>query len=157
MRSLLEYFQKKWFQWEWNDICLHFTIGSLWRTEFVMQSQARDNHRWHHRHWVFEIIWTLKGHNFYTASYLTAKNPAIAKSMSSNFASQCGFCTPGMATKIFQHQSNRKSLKIRKCSNPTNAIQDNLCRCTGYRPILQACKDCDVIDIEDLGWFSNLC
>ena len=101
------------------------------------------------------ICWTLKGHDFFTASYLTEKNPTIAKSMSSNFASQCGFCTPGMATKIYQHQSNRKSLKIGKCSNPSIAIQDNLCRCTGYRPILQACKDCEVIDIEDLGLFSN--
>ena len=106
------------------------------------------------------IIWSSyaelkKGHNFITASYLTEKNPAIVKSMSSNFASQCGFCSPGMATKIYQHQSHRKSLKIGKCSNSSNAIKDNLCRCTGYRPILQACKDCEVIDIEDLGWFSN--
>ena len=150
--SYFECFQKNWVKWNWSTICLYFAIGSLWRTEFLIRYQAHD---------ITEIeclrsfCWTLKGHDFFTASYLTERNPTIAKSMSSNFASQCGFCTPGMATKIYQHQSNRKSLKIGKCSNPSIAIQDNLCRCTGYRPILQACKDCEVIDIEDLGLFSN--
>lgn len=107
------------------------------------------------------------GYQFYTAAYLTEKNPDIAKSMSSNFASQCGFCSPGMATKIYQKaiRNKNKVLKIKSSKEPSDddyeaeeTIKDNLCRCTGYRPILQACKDAcqkyaTCVDIEDIGNF----
>ena len=110
------------------------------------------------------------GYRFYTAAYLTEKNPDIAKAMSSNFASQCGFCSPGMATKIYQKAvKNKKAMKIKTPKESTTTedceaeetIKDNLCRCTGYRPILQACKDAcqqyaTCIDIEDIGIFPNL-
>ncbi|KAL3677005.1 hypothetical protein R1sor_026953 [Riccia sorocarpa] len=74
-------------------------------------------------------------------------------------ATQCGFCTPGMAVSI--------AASLRKCSRKTqhggtigqptsveteNFISGNLCRCTGYRPILDACKSFAAdVDIEDLG------
>ena len=108
------------------------------------------------------------GYRFYTAAYLTEKNPDIAKAMSSNFASQCGFCSPGMATKIYHKavKNKKKALKIKASKEPSESygdeveetIKDNLCRCTGYRPILQACKDAcqeyaTCIDIEDIGNF----
>ena len=89
--------------------------------------------------------------------------------MSSNFASQCGFCSPGMATKIYHKaMRNKKALKIKGSKEPSDAdfeaeetIKDNLCRCTGYRPILQACKDAcqkyaTCVDIEDIGNFSEI-
>ena len=109
------------------------------------------------------------GYRFYTAAYLTEKNPDIAKAMSSNFASQCGFCSPGMATKIYQKAvKNKKAMKIKTSKEfsttedceAEETIKDNLCRCTGYRPILQACKDAcqqyaTCADIEDIGIFSN--
>ena len=50
--------------------------------------------------------------------------------------SQCGFCTPGIAMSLFaQHEAGPTSLDA-------GAIEDqlagNLCRCTGYRPIVDA-------------------
>ncbi|KAI1237061.1 hypothetical protein IHE44_0014316 [Lamprotornis superbus] len=51
--------------------------------------------------------------------------------------SQCGFCTPGMVMSIYT--------LLRNHPEPTSeqmiaALAGNLCRCTGYRPILDACK-----------------
>ena len=51
------------------------------------------------------------------------------------FAAQCGFCTPGMIMAS-------KALLDRN-ANPTRddvveAISGNICRCTGYEPIIQA-------------------
>uniref|UniRef100_A0A8B9MJ97 Aldehyde oxidase 1 n=1 Tax=Accipiter nisus TaxID=211598 RepID=A0A8B9MJ97_9AVES len=51
--------------------------------------------------------------------------------------SQCGFCTPGMVMSIYT--------LLRNYPEPTSeqmmaALAGNLCRCTGYRPILDACK-----------------
>ena len=52
-----------------------------------------------------------------------------------NFAAQCGFCTPGMLMAA-------KAL-IDKNPNPTreqvvDAISGNICRCTGYEPIIES-------------------
>ena len=101
---------------------------------------------------------------------MTEKNPDISKAMSSNFASQCGFCSPGMATKIYQKaiRNKKKALKIKGSKDYSDedyeaeeTIKDNLCRCTGYRPILQACKDAcqkyeTCVDIEDIGNFIEI-
>ena len=50
-------------------------------------------------------------------------------------ASQCGFCTPGFVMSLFGLYKN--------ASPPSRAAIDdalsgNLCRCTGYRPIIAA-------------------
>lgn len=53
-------------------------------------------------------------------------------------AIQCGFCTPGMLMSA-------KAL-LMKNPKPTvaeikEAISGNICRCTGYKPIVEAIKD----------------
>ena len=50
-------------------------------------------------------------------------------------ALQCGFCTPGMLMTLVEFLSENKT--------PTedairDAISGNLCRCTGYQPIIEA-------------------
>jgi len=52
-----------------------------------------------------------------------------------NFAAQCGFCTPGMLTAA-------RAL-LAKNPSPTreeviDGIAGNICRCTGYEPIIAA-------------------
>ncbi len=49
--------------------------------------------------------------------------------------SQCGFCTPGIAMSLFTlyHGGGRRD---RQAVN--DALAGNLCRCTGYRPIVDA-------------------
>jgi len=55
--------------------------------------------------------------------------------------SQCGFCTPGMVVACHTALSIAHS-KGESCSatQMEKAFDGNLCRCTGYRPILDACK-----------------
>jgi len=49
--------------------------------------------------------------------------------------SQCGFCTPGFVMAMYGVlRENRRPTK----TQIDRAMQGNLCRCTGYRPILQA-------------------
>jgi xanthine dehydrogenase small subunit len=52
-------------------------------------------------------------------------------------ATQCGFCTPGfvMAMFAFHHGGEPADNAILH-----EALAGNLCRCTGYRPIVAACR-----------------
>ena len=51
-------------------------------------------------------------------------------------ASQCGFCTPGFVMSLFALYENTPSCPSRDAV--MEAISGNLCRCTGYRPIIDA-------------------
>jgi xanthine dehydrogenase small subunit len=53
--------------------------------------------------------------------------------------SQCGFCTPGFVMSLFGLYQNRKGAPVSR-SDAQAALSGNLCRCTGYRPILDAAQ-----------------
>jgi carbon-monoxide dehydrogenase small subunit len=62
---------------------------------------------------------------------------ALQQAFSDHHALQCGYCTPGMlmsATALLRVNRNPSELQIRQ------AIQGNICRCTGYVNIVEAIK-----------------
>ncbi|PHU29664.1 Indole-3-acetaldehyde oxidase [Capsicum chinense] len=76
-------------------------------------------------------------------------------------ASQCGYCTPGMCMSFFSalinadkanHTDPAPGFSKLTVSEAEKSIAGNLCRCTGYRPIADACKTFAAdVDVEDLG------
>jgi aerobic-type carbon monoxide dehydrogenase small subunit (CoxS/CutS family) len=55
-----------------------------------------------------------------------------------NFALQCGFCTPGflvMAYALLKNNPDPTEEEI------VEHLDGNICRCTGYRPIIDAVMD----------------
>ncbi|XP_062214372.1 indole-3-acetaldehyde oxidase [Phragmites australis] len=86
----------------------------------------------------------------------------VQQRLSGFHASQCGFCTPGMCMSIFsalvkaEKAANRPAppagFSKLTASEAERAVSGNLCRCTGYRPIVDACKSFAAdVDLEDLG------
>jgi xanthine dehydrogenase small subunit len=59
---------------------------------------------------------------------------AVQQTMVDCHGSQCGFCTPGFVMALYAQ------FKTGTPSDLRDAIAGNLCRCTGYRPILEAGK-----------------
>lgn len=59
----------------------------------------------------------------------------VQQSMVEHHGSQCGFCTPGFIMSMFAlyHQDTPVNRDI-----VNHALSGNLCRCTGYRPIIDA-------------------
>uniref|UniRef100_A0AAX7VU14 Xanthine dehydrogenase/oxidase n=1 Tax=Astatotilapia calliptera TaxID=8154 RepID=A0AAX7VU14_ASTCA len=51
--------------------------------------------------------------------------------------SQCGFCTPGIVMSMYALLRNNPTPMM---ADMEEAFQGNLCRCTGYRPILEGYK-----------------
>jgi carbon-monoxide dehydrogenase small subunit len=80
---------------------------------------------------------TCEGRAIETASGL-ADGPdlhPLQKAFMEHFAAQCGYCTPGMlmAAKALLDKNPRPSRE-----EVVEAISGNICRCTGYEPIIEA-------------------
>ena len=67
----------------------------------------------------------------------------VQEAMAREHGSQCGFCTPGIVMSLFAHYHECGGVTSREKIN--DALAGNLCRCTGYRPIVDAALEvCDV-------------
>jgi xanthine dehydrogenase/oxidase len=71
-------------------------------------------------------------------SLRTGLHPVQAR-IASSHGSQCGFCTPGFVMSMYSLLRNRHGADITE-EEIEEALSGNLCRCTGYRPILEAYK-----------------
>ncbi len=84
------------------------------------------------------FVGTLNGTHIITIEYLQKINPPlhpIQKAIIDYHGSQCGFCTPGIIMSLYglflqNPKPSEENIKI--------ALQGNLCRCTGYAPIIRA-------------------
>jgi len=61
------------------------------------------------------------------------KNHKVQNKMVEFHGSQCGFCTPGFITSMV-------AANITKDTDHETNLAGNLCRCTGYEPIIKAAK-----------------
>ena len=87
-----------------------------------------------------QFLPTLDGKALFTVESLKSAEGSlhpVQQSMVDYHGSQCGFCTPGFVMSMFalyQTDSNPARETI------DDALSGNLCRCTGYRPIIEACR-----------------
>ena len=63
----------------------------------------------------------------------------IQQAMVDHHGSQCGFCTPGIVMSLFALQQGAQGTVTRP--EIESALAGNLCRCTGYRPIIDAAME----------------
>jgi len=86
------------------------------------------------------LLPTLEGKQLILIEDLISKNGKlhpVQEAMVKYHGSQCGFCTPGFVMALFsmfKKYSNFKGDVIK------DSIAGNLCRCTGYKPIINAAK-----------------
>ena len=83
---------------------------------------------------------TVEGRSVETASGL-ARGPVLhplQQSFMDHFAAQCGFCTPGMlmAAKALLDRNPEPTR-----TEVVEGLSGNICRCTGYEPIINAVLD----------------
>jgi xanthine dehydrogenase small subunit len=94
---------------------------------------------------------SVHGMAVWTAEDITAPSPGAAAAASSDLhpvqealvqchASQCGFCTPGFVMSLFAMYQNTDGGQGITREQAQADLSGNLCRCTGYRPILDAAQ-----------------
>jgi len=86
------------------------------------------------------LLPTLQGKQLIIVEDLISKDGSlhpVQEAMVSCHGSQCGFCTPGFVMALFS--MFKKNLKF-KDDLIKDSIAGNLCRCTGYKPIVKAAK-----------------
>jgi xanthine dehydrogenase small subunit len=85
-----------------------------------------------------QFLPTLDGKELITIESLRGNNGALhpaQKAMVDCHGSQCGFCTPGFVMSLLGlYKTNAEPSRI----EIDDALAGNLCRCTGYRPIVDA-------------------
>ncbi len=89
-----------------------------------------------------QLLPTLDGKALFTVEDLKQADGAlhpVQQAMVDCHGSQCGFCTPGFVMSLwglYLQQEGKNGAPTRKEIN--DALSGNLCRCTGYRPIIDA-------------------
>ena len=92
---------------------------------------------------------SLEGKQLILVEDLVSKNGAlhsVQEAMINYHGSQCGFCTPGFVMSLFAMYKNFSSYNK---ENIQDSISGNLCRCTGYRSIIDAAKSLNNVNRLD--------
>ena len=89
-----------------------------------------------------QFLPTLDGKQLLTVEDLASPDGALhpaQQAMVDCHGSQCGFCTPGFVMSLFAlfHESGRSAERPSR-RRIDDALAGNLCRCTGYGPIIAA-------------------
>ncbi|RJE70176.1 xanthine dehydrogenase small subunit, partial [Acinetobacter sp. JS678] len=92
-----------------------------------------------------QFLPTLDGKALFTVEDLHTLLPAqdgtlhpVQQAMVDMHGSQCGFCTPGFIMSLWSMYENEQHSPSK--DQISDYLSGNLCRCTGYRPILDAVK-----------------
>ncbi|MDD2878939.1 MAG: xanthine dehydrogenase small subunit [Rhodoferax sp.] len=111
----------------------------------VVLGEAQDDHiSFSAVNSCIRLAHSIHGMALWTAADLAAPDGTphpVQLALHQCHASQCGFCTPGFAMSLFgvyQNQVLKDTPVTRTLAQ--EALSGNLCRCTGYRPILDAAQ-----------------
>ena len=107
-----------------------------------------------------QFLPTLHGKALFTVESLKSADGRlhpVQQSMVDHHGSQCGFCTPGFIMSMFALYYNNPAPTRAQIDD---ALSGNLCRCTGYRPIVDACvhmyTDYDRVEIDEVALVPKL-
>lgn len=107
-------------------------IGELLEDELILKSVNA----------CIQFVPMLDGKALFTVEYLRGQGGAlhpVQQAMVDCHGSQCGFCTPGFIMSLWTSYTDYEISGARPDRTElATRLSGNLCRCTGYRPILDA-------------------
>lgn len=110
----------------------------------VIGELQKDGIRYRAINSCIQFLATLDGKQLLTIEDLTQNNDqasaglhAVQQAMVDQHGSQCGFCTPGFVMSLFAMYQNHQKGDVNRADIDLG-LAGNLCRCTGYAPIVRA-------------------
>ena len=110
----------------------------------VAVAEAEEGGRLHWRaiNSCIRLAHSVEGMAVFTAEDIAGEGGRLhpaQRAMLECHGSQCGFCTPGFVMSLFTLHRQRDGAAVSR-DEALHALSGNLCRCTGYRPILDAAQ-----------------
>ncbi|MGF6256286.1 xanthine dehydrogenase small subunit [Ensifer sp. LBL] len=105
-------------------------VGRLWGDRLVYESVNA----------CIRFLGSLQATHVVTVEHLAGQDGAlhpVQQAMVDFHGSQCGFCTPGFVMSLYGLWLSNDSPSR---ADIEKALQGNLCRCTGYEPIVRAAE-----------------
>jgi xanthine dehydrogenase small subunit len=106
----------------------------------VLTERAGDRLAWQPINACIRLLPSVDGKAVFTVESLRAADGTlhpVQQAMVEAHGSQCGFCTPGFVMSLFALYKNERAPSR---GTVCDVLSGNLCRCTGYRPILAAAE-----------------
>lgn len=142
-RSVLQYLREDLRRVGSKEGCAEGDCGAC---TVVIGELVKDRIQFRSVNACIQFLPTLDGKMLFTVESLKINNGAnnspsnnelhpVQQSMVDFHASQCGFCTPGFVMSMFALYKTNADIDRESIDD---ALSGNLCRCTGYRPIIEA-------------------
>ena len=135
-RTLLQYLREDLRRVGSKEGCAEGDCGAC---TVVVAEQSVDGLQYRAVNACIQFLPTLDGKALFTVESLQGDDGSlhpVQQSMVDYHGSQCGFCTPGFVMSMFALYHNNPAPTR---ADIDDALSGNLCRCTGYRPIVDAC------------------
>ena len=134
-RTVLQYLREDLRRTGTKEGCAEGDCGAC--TVVVVQLEG-DDLRFRAVNSCIQFLPTLDGKALFTVESLRGDDGAlhaVQRALVDCHGSQCGFCTPGFVMSMFAFYESTDRPSRREINE---ALAGNLCRCTGYRPIVEA-------------------
>lgn len=129
-------------------VCAEGDCGACSVLRFFPEAKGTDGNHYQAINSCITVVANLDGSSLVTVDALKDKNELHVSqaAMVKCHGSQCGFCTPGFVmalTGLVEEKVARKETTI-ESQEAKNCMTGNLCRCTGYQPIIDAALAMDL-------------
>ena len=111
-------------------------------TVAVAEAEQGGRLHWRAINSCIRLAHSVEGMAVFTAEDIAGEGGRLhpaQRAMLECHGSQCGFCTPGFVMSLFALHRQRDGAAVSR-GDALHALSGNLCRCTGYRPILDAAQ-----------------
>lgn len=129
-------------------VCAEGDCGACSVLRYFPEAKGTDGNHYQAINSCITVVANLDGSSLVTVDALKDKNElhVSQSAMIKCHGSQCGFCTPGFVmalTGLVEEKVARKETSM-DSQEAKNCMTGNLCRCTGYQPIIDAAMAMDL-------------
>ncbi|MBP6020197.1 MAG: xanthine dehydrogenase small subunit [Burkholderiaceae bacterium] len=141
-QTVLQYLREQLRLMGTKEGCAEGDCGACTVTEASLDSAGAVHYRSINA--CIRFLPTVDGKSLWTVEGLAAPGAGlhpVQQALVDHHGSQCGFCTPGFVMSMYTMYQN--GIRQPERDEVLDNLSGNLCRCTGYRPIIDAAQAMD--------------